>query len=155
MRTIEGLYKIPKGRMAIVASRFNELVVDGLLTGALDSLARHGVDMQMVDVIRAPGAFELPLVCSRLADSGRYQGIIALGCVIRGATAHFEHVVGQCASGLARVGLQYQIPVIFEVLATETLEQALERAGGKGGNKGADAVLVLLEMCDLLEKIDE
>ena len=155
MRTIEGFYKAPKGRIAIVASRFNELVVEGLLAGALDSLARHGVDLEKVDVVRAPGAFELPLVCSHLAETGRYQGIIALGCLIRGATAHFEHVTGQCASGLASVGLKHQMPIVFEVLATDTLEHALERAGSKGGNKGADAVLVLLEMCDLLEKIHE
>lgn len=155
MRTIEGFYAVPKGRIALVASRFNEVVVEGLLQGALDALTRHGIDLQSVDVVRAPGAFELPLVCSQLSATGRYQGIIALGCVIRGATAHFDLVVQQCASGLASIALKNQIPIVFEVLATDTLEHALERSGGKNGNKGADAVLVLLEMCDLLSKIHE
>jgi 6,7-dimethyl-8-ribityllumazine synthase len=155
MRTIEGFYKVPTGRIAIVASRFNAVVVDGLLKGAFDALTRYGIDLQKVDLIRVPGAFELPLVCDRLAETGKYQGIIALGCLIRGCTSHFDHVAGQCASGLATVGLKHQLPVIFEVLATNTFEDALDRSGGKQGNRGADAVLYLLEMCDLLGKIHE
>lgn len=155
MRTIEGHYNAPKGRVAIAASRFNELVVNGLLEGALDTLKRQGVDLETVDIIRVPGAFELPLACMHLAETGKYKGLIALGCLIQGSTSHFEHVTGQCASGLASIALKYKIPVVFEVLATETLEDALSRAGSKNGNKGRDAALVLLEMCDLLEKIHE
>ncbi len=154
MRIIEGHYKAPKGQIAIVAASFNALVVDPLLSGALETFKRHGVKESQLTVVRVPGAFEIPLVCERLAASGRYQAILALGCVIRGATAHFDYVAGPCASGLSQVALKHGLPVLFGVLTTDTLEQALERAGSKAGNKGAETAQGLLELCDVLETLD-
>jgi 6,7-dimethyl-8-ribityllumazine synthase len=142
-------------RVAIVVSRFNRLVTDPLLTGAREALARHGVAEADVDVAWVPGSFELPLAAQRLAQTGRYAGVIAIGAVVRGATAHFEHVAGQAASGLADVALRTGVPVAFGVLTTDTMEQALDRAGGKAGNKGAEAALTVLEMAALLETIDK
>jgi 6,7-dimethyl-8-ribityllumazine synthase len=142
-------------RVAIVVSRFNRLVTDPLLAGAREALARHGVAEADVDVAWVPGSFELPLAAQRLAQTGRYAGVIAIGAVVRGATAHFEHVAGQAASGLADVALRTGVPVAFGVLTTDTMEQALDRAGGKAGNKGAEAALTILEMAALLETIDK
>ena len=139
-------------RFAIVAARFNEYIVDSLVKGALDALARHGVEAE-VPVVQVPGCYELPLAARRLAKSGKYDGIIALGVVIRGATPHFEYVAGTCASGIARVSLDEDLPIAFGVLTTETIEQAIERAGTKAGNKGADAALTVLEMANLLEAL--
>jgi 6,7-dimethyl-8-ribityllumazine synthase len=142
-------------RVAIVASRFNRLVTDPLLAGAREELARHGVTDADVDVAWVPGSFELPLAAQRLAQTGRYAGVVAIGAVVRGATAHFEHVAGQAAAGLAAVARETGVPVAFGVLTTDTMEQALDRAGGKAGNKGAEAALTILEMAALLESIDK
>jgi 6,7-dimethyl-8-ribityllumazine synthase len=142
-------------RIAIVVSRFNRLVTDPLLAGAREALARHGVADADVDVAWVPGSFELPLAAQRLAQTGRYAGVIAIGAVVRGATAHFEHVAGQAAAGLAAVTLQTGVPVAFGVLTTDTMEQALDRAGGKAGNKGAEAALTVLEMAALLESVEK
>ena len=142
-------------RIAVVASRFNRLVTDPLLAGALQALARHGVADADVDVAWVPGSFELPLAARRLAQTGRYAGVIAIGAVMRGATAHFEHVAAQAAAGLAAAARDTGVPVAFGVLTTDTMEQALDRAGGKAGNKGAEAALTVLEMAALLEAIDK
>ena len=140
-------------RIAIVAARFNEYIVDSLVKGALDALGRHGVDASSVPVVQVPGCYELPLAAKRLARSGKYDAIVALGVVIRGATPHFDYVAGTCASGIARVSLDEDLPVAFGVLTTETIEQAIERAGTKAGNKGADAALTVLEMANLLDQL--
>jgi 6,7-dimethyl-8-ribityllumazine synthase len=153
-RTIEGDLSARELRIACVAARFNEFVVEPLLRGALDALARHGIDEGRVDVVRVPGAFEIPIVVRRLAASTRYDALIALGAVIRGDTPHFDYVAGECAAGLARVALETGVPVAFGVLTTDTVDQALDRAGGKAGNKGADAALTAIEMATLLRKIE-
>ena len=138
------------GRFAVVAGRFNELVVERLVKGCLDALSRHGVDTDArVDVIWVPGSFEIPLVCRKAAASGRYDAVIALGAVIRGATPHFDHVAGGAASGVMRASMDTGVPVIFGVLTTDTIEQAIERAGTKAGNKGFDAALAAVEMVTL------
>jgi len=140
-------------RVAIVASRFNDFITERLLTGARDGLLRHGVDEASITVAWAPGAFELPLVAQRLATSGEYDAIICLGAVIRGATGHYEHVAGQCAAGIERVQLDTGVPVIFGVLTTENVEQAIERAGTKAGNKGLESAMTAIEMADLLRQL--
>ena len=140
-------------RMAVVCSRFNELVTERLLAGALDGLLRHGVDETSITVAWVPGAFEVPLAAARLAGSGEADAVICVGAVIRGATGHYEHVAGQCAAGIQRAQLDSGVPVIFGVLTTETTEQALERAGGKGGNKGFEAAAAAIEMADLLRQL--
>lgn len=150
---IQGQCRGDGKRIAIVAARFNEFIVDSLVKGAVDTLGRNGVDADRVTLVQVPGCFELPLVARRLARSGKYDGVIALGVVIRGATPHFEYVAGNCAAGLARVSLDEDLPVIFGVLTTETIEQAVERAGTKAGNKGADAALTVLEMANLLDEL--
>lgn len=150
---IQGQCRGDGKRIAIVAARFNEFIVDSLVKGAVDTLGRNGVDADRVTLVQVPGCFELPLVVRRLARSGKYDGVIALGVVIRGATPHFEYVAGNCAAGLARVSLDEDLPVIFGVLTTETIEQAVERAGTKAGNKGADAALTVLEMANLLDEL--
>lgn len=155
IKTIEGDLQCRELRFAILASRFNELIVERLVHGALDALRRHGAAEQQLEIIRVPGAFDLPLVARRLALTRRYDAIVALGAVIKGATAHFEHVAGECAGGLARVAQDSGIPVTFGVLTTETIEQALERAGTKAGNKGADAALAALELANLLRRIED
>lgn len=136
--------------MAIVASRFNDTITQRLVDGASDGLRRHGVDADSVDVAWAPGAFELPLVASRLAASGQYDAVITLGAVIRGATGHYDFVAGQCASGVQRVSLDTGVPVIFGVLTTDTIEQAVERSGTKAGNKGFEAAMTAIEMANLM-----
>jgi 6,7-dimethyl-8-ribityllumazine synthase len=140
-------------RFAIAAARFNEFVTRDLLEGALDALRSHDVAEEDVDVVWVPGAFELPLVARRLAASRTYDGVICLGAVIRGETAHFEHVAGQAAAGIREVARDTGVPVLFGVLTTETLEQALDRAGGKHGNKGWDAAMAAIEMASLLEQL--
>jgi 6,7-dimethyl-8-ribityllumazine synthase len=142
-------------RVAIAASRFNRLVTEQLVAGAVEALRRHGVAEADIDLAWAPGSFELPLVAARLAASGRYAGVVAIGAVVRGETPHFDHVAGQAASGLAAVARGASVPVAFGVLTTDTMEQALDRAGGKAGNKGAEAALTVLEMAGLLEAIDK
>jgi len=154
IRTINGDLIARDLRFAIVASRFNDLVVDSLIRGAVDALLRHGASEKQVEIIRVPGAFDLPFVVRRVAGSKRYDAVVALGAVIRGATSHFDYVAGQCAAGLARVSDETGVPVAFGVLTTETIEQALERAGTKAGNKGADAALAALELANLLRRLD-
>jgi 6,7-dimethyl-8-ribityllumazine synthase len=154
-RTYEGGLQGAGRRVALACSRFNRLVTDLLLAGAAEALRRHGVDEADVDVAWVPGAFELPLAAERLASTGRYAGVVALGAVVRGATPHFEHVAGQAAAGLAAVTRTTGVPVAFGVLTCDTMEQALDRAGGKAGNKGAEAALTVLEMAGLLEAIDK
>lgn len=154
VNTIEGDFTVADARFAIVASRFNGFIVEGLIAGAVDTLRRHGVAEANIDLIRVPGAFEMPLVAQRLAASERYEAIIALGAVIRGATPHFDYVAGECAKGLAAVALDQDLPVGFGVLTTDTIEQAVERAGTKAGNKGVDAALSVLEMVSLLRKLE-
>jgi 6,7-dimethyl-8-ribityllumazine synthase len=142
-------------RVAIAASRFNDAIVTRLVDGALDGLCRHGVDRDAVDVAWAPGAFELPLVASRLAASGRYDAVITLGAVIRGATGHYEFVAGQCAAGIQRAQLEAGVPIVFGVLTTDTIEQAVERAGAKAGNKGFEAAAAAIEMANLLSQLSK
>ena len=140
-------------RVAIVASRFNDTITQRLVEGAEDGLRRHGVDPSSVDVAWAPGAFELPLVAQRLAASGEYDAVITLGAVIRGATGHYDFVAGQCASGIQAAQLETGVPVVFGVLTTDTIEQAIERAGTKAGNKGAEAAVTAIEMADLIRQL--
>jgi 6,7-dimethyl-8-ribityllumazine synthase len=142
-------------RFGIVASRFNDLIVEKLVDGAVDTLLQHGADSGDVLVARVPGAFEIPVVLDKMAASRRFDALIALGCVIRGATPHFDYVAGQAASGLSAVALKYQIPVGFGVLTVDTIEQALERAGTKAGNKGVDAALAAIEAATLLRRIEQ
>jgi 6,7-dimethyl-8-ribityllumazine synthase len=154
IRTLSGDLAARDLRFAIVASRFNEFIVDPLVRGAVDALLRHGASEKQIEIIRVPGAFDLPFVVRRVAASRKYDAIVALGAVIRGATPHFEHVAGQCASGLARASEETGVPVAFGVLTTDTIEQAIERAGTKAGNKGADAALCALELANLLRRLD-
>ena len=139
---------------AIVAARFNDMIVDSLIRGAVDALLRHGATEKQIEIIRVPGAYDLPFVVRRVAASKRYDAVVALGAVIRGATPHFDHVAGQCAAGLARAADDTGVPVAFGVLTTDTIEQAIERAGTKAGNKGADAALCALELANLLRRLD-
>ncbi len=155
IKKIEGDLLARDLKFVIVAARFNDFIVDSLVRGALDALKRHGASEQNIALVRVPGAFELPLAARKLAQSKRYQAIIALGAVIKGATPHFDYVCGECASGLSKVGQETGIPVSFGVLTTDTIEQAIERAGTKAGNKGADAALVALEMANLLIKLEQ
>jgi 6,7-dimethyl-8-ribityllumazine synthase len=150
---IEGTFAPPPGRFAVVAARFNATIVDDLIAGALDGLKRHGVADTAVDVVRVPGSFEIPPVAQRLAKSGKYAAVICLGCVIRGDTDHYDHVAGQAAAGVARVALETGVPVIFGILTCDTMEQAVNRAGGKAGNKGFDAALTAIEMVNLLRQL--
>jgi len=146
----------PRGdgmRVAIAASRFNDLVTDRLVAGARDALLGHGVDDGSITLVWTPGAFELPVAARRLALSGEHDAVVCVGAVVRGSTDHYEHVAGQCAAGLARVALDSGLPVIFGVLTTDSTQDALERAGGKLGNKGAEAAVTALEMVDLLRQL--
>lgn len=140
-------------RFAVVVSRFNSLVTERLLAGALDAFARHGVPEEAVDVARVPGAFEIPLVAERLASSGAYGAVVALGAVVRGETSHYDHVCQAVTSGVLRASLDTGVPVLFGVLTTDTMEQALDRAGGKAGNKGAEAAVAAIEMANLVAQV--
>ena len=151
MKTLEGNLTATDLTIAIVQSRFNSLIGDRLLEGALDTLRRHGVSDDGVTLARVPGAFEIPLAASMLAKSGNYDAVICLGAVIRGATAHFDYVAGPMASNLASIAVETGVPVLFGVLTTDTIEQALERAGTKAGNKGADVAAAAIEMANLLK----
>jgi 6,7-dimethyl-8-ribityllumazine synthase len=150
IKTIEGTFVANKGKFAIVVGRWNSFVVESLLSAAIDTLRRHGVKDDQITIVRAPGAFEIPLVCQKIAEKKQVDAIIALGAVIRGGTPHFEYVAGECTKGLAQVMMQYGVPVAFGVLTVDTIEQAIERAGTKAGNKGAEAALSALEMVSLL-----
>mgnify|MGYP001062314356 CR=1 FL=1 len=142
-------------KFAIVVARFNEFITGKLLEGAEDALTRHGVDMAKVDIAWVPGAFEIPLVAKRLATTGRYDGVICLGAVIRGATPHFNYVAAEVSKGIANTSLQTGVPILFGVLTTDTIEQAIERAGTKAGNKGFDAAEAAIEMANLLRVVKE
>ncbi|MBH9402521.1 6,7-dimethyl-8-ribityllumazine synthase [Pseudomonas aeruginosa] len=154
LKTIEGTFIAPKGRYALVGGRFNSFVVESLGSGAVDALVRHGVAESEITIIRAPGAFEIPLVTQKVAQQGGFDAIIALGAVIRGGTPHFEYVAGECTKGLAQVSLQFGIPVAFGVLTVASIEQAIARSGTKAGNKGAEAALSALEMVSLLAQLE-
>ena len=153
LTTIEGVFAAGEARFALVASRFNSFVVESLIAGAADTLRRHGVAEKRITLVRVPGAYELPLVIQKVAASGKYDSIIALGAVIRGGTPHFEYVAGECTKGIAMVSLQSGIPVAFGVLTVDTIEQATERSCTKAGNKGAEAAMSALEMVSLLGKL--
>ena len=154
IRTIEGGRSAKGLRIAIVAARFNHFVVDKLLAGAVDTLTQAGISSQDLDIVRVPGAFEIPLATRKLAASHDYDAVITLGAVIRGGTPHFDYVAGECARGVAEAARDSGVPVIFGVLTCDTLEQATERAGGAHGNKGADSALAAVEMADLLRKLE-
>lgn len=154
IRTTGGDLLVRDLRIAIVASRFNETIVEALVRGAVDALLRHGASEKQIEIIRVPGAYDLPFVVRRVAAARRHDAIVALGAVIRGATPHFEYVSGQCAAGLTRAAEDSGVPVAFGVLTTDTIEQAIERAGTKAGNKGADAALCAVELANLLKRLD-
>jgi 6,7-dimethyl-8-ribityllumazine synthase len=153
IKTIEGDFTGGKGRFTLVVGRWNSFVVEHLLEGAIDTLRRHGVADKQITIVRAPGAFEIPLVSKKVAEAGDVDAIIALGAVIRGGTPHFEYVAGECTKGLAHVTMEYGIPVAFGVLTVDSIEQAVERSGTKAGNKGEEAAMSALEMVSLLGKI--
>jgi 6,7-dimethyl-8-ribityllumazine synthase len=153
-RTFEGETEGEGLFLAIVVSRFNKTITDRLLDGAREALSRRGIAPENADIAYVPGSFELPLAALRLARTGRYQAVVCLGAVLRGETAHFEYVAGQAAAGIQRVSLDTGLPVVFGVVTAETVEQALERSGGRLGNKGFDAVVTAIEMASLLKKIN-
>lgn len=154
IQTIEGNLTPNDGRYAIVVGRWNAFVVESLLEGAVDSLLRHGVEEENITIVRAPGAFEIPLVVQKVAASDKYDAIIALGAVIRGGTPHFEYVAGECTKGLATVSMEYGVPVSFGVLTVDSIEQAIERSGTKAGNKGEEAAMSAFEMVSLLNALE-
>ncbi len=149
----EGDFSSPAGRFVLVAARFNGFIVDQLVAGATDALNRHGVGEDRIDLVLVPGSYEIPLIAQKLGKSGKYAAVICLGCVIRGDTDHYDHVAGAAASGIAQAALATGVPVIFSVLTCETLEQAINRAGGKAGNKGFEAAVAAIEMVNLLKKL--
>ncbi len=153
-REISGDFTAPRKSIAIVAARFNEFVVDRLIQGAVDALTRHGVKNESIDVFRVPGAYEIPIVCSHIAKTNRYDGIVTLGVVIQGETSHFDFVAGPCANGIMQAQLTTSIPMTFGVLTTDNIEQAIARAGATAGNKGSEAAVGLLEMINLIGKIN-
>ncbi|MGH8189033.1 MAG: 6,7-dimethyl-8-ribityllumazine synthase [Steroidobacteraceae bacterium] len=154
IKTVEGDLQCRELRFAILAARFNDFIVEQLVRGAVDALKRHGAGDKQIELVRVPGAFDMPLVARKLAQSRKYDAIVALGAVIKGATAHFDYVAGECAGGLARVAQETGVPIAFGVLTTETIEQAIERAGAKAGNKGADAAITAIELANLLRRIE-
>jgi len=155
IKTIEGDLNIRDTRFAIVVARFNSFITESLLEGALDALRRHGAKETDLRVVRVPGAFDMPLVVQQLAKGGNYDAIVALGAVIRGGTPHFDFVASECTKGLAQASMQHGLPVAFGVLTTDTIEQSIERAGTKAGNKGAEAALSAIEMVNLMRTIGE
>jgi len=154
MRIIEGQLVIRDERFCIIAARFNETIVDRLVQGAVDTLKRHGADESAIQMVRVPGCYELPLAAQRIAKTRQFDGIVALGTVIRGATSHYEYVCSECASGLSRVSLEFDLPIGFGVLTCDSIEQAVERSGTKAGNKGADAALATIEMVSVLRQLE-
>ncbi len=153
-KIIEGELSARDLRFAFVAARFNDFVVEPLIRGAIDALKRHGAAEKQIEIVRVPGAFDMPLIVRKLALSRRYDALITLGAVVRGQTPHFDYVAGECASGIARIALESGVPISFGVLTTDTMEQAVDRAGGKAGNKGADAAMAAIEMANLLRRLD-
>lgn len=154
IKTIEGNYSSASANYVVVVAKFNSFIVDRLLDGAVDMLKKHGVMDRDITIVKVPGAFELPLAVKKLVSSENYDAVIALGAVIRGGTPHFEYVAGACATGLSHVSLESNTPVAFGVLTVDTIEQAIERAGTKAGNKGADAALTAMEMLSLLRQME-
>jgi 6,7-dimethyl-8-ribityllumazine synthase len=155
IKTLEGDFNARGLRFGIVASRFNDFIVDRLLDAAVSTLLKHGVTAGDIEVVRVPGAFETPLAIKKMAASRRYQALIALGCVIRGATPHFEYVAREASSGIGHVSLTDEIPIGFGILTVDSVEQAIERAGTKAGNKGADAALAAIQMATLLRQLEQ
>jgi len=155
VKTFEGDFNARGLRFGIVASRFNDFIVDRLLDAAVGTLLKHGVAASDIEVVRVPGAFETPLAIKKMATSRRYQALIALGCVIRGATPHFDYVAGEVSRGISNIGLNEEIPIGFGVLTVDTIEQAIERAGTKAGNKGADAALAAIQMATVLRQLEK
>lgn len=153
IQEIEGQLAVRGVRIVLLVSRFNSFIVESLLSGAVDTLKRHGAEERELQIVRVPGAYEMPIAAKRLAASQRYDAIIALGAVIRGGTPHFEYVAGECTKGLSQVSLQHDIPIAFGVLTVDSIEQAIERAGTKAGNKGAEAALSAIEMINVLREI--
>ena len=153
IKTIEGSFGFGSANYGIAVSRFNSFIVERLLSGAVETLQKHGVEDREISIIKVPGAFELPLAVKTMAESENYDAIIALGAVIRGGTAHFEYVAGECVKGISHVGLTLGLPVSFGVLTVDTIEQAIERAGSKAGNKGEEAALTAMEMLSLMRQI--
>ena len=153
MAVFEGTLAPPPGRFALVAARFNHFIVEHLVGGALDGLRRHGVDVAAADTVWVPGSFEIPLVAQKLAQSGTYAAVICLGAIIRGDTDHYDHVAGEAAKGVGQVALKTGVPVIFGILTCDTLEQAINRAGAKAGNKGFEAAVTAIEMVNLLSQL--
>ncbi len=151
IKTYEGDFKQVSGKFALVVGRFNAFVVESLLDGAVDALVRQGIAESDIEIYRVPGAFEIPLAVKRVAATGKYDAIVALGAVIRGGTPHFEYVAGECTKGLGSLSLEYNMPVAFGVLTVDTIEQAIERSGTKAGNKGAEAAMSALEMLQLFD----
>ena len=152
---LEGKVVAKEGmKVAIVASRFNEIIVNKLLGGAVDGLVRHGISEENIDVAWVPGAFEIPLICEKMVKTGKYDAVIALGTVIRGSTSHYDYVCNEVSKGVAQVGLQAGVPVMFGILTTENIEQAIERAGTKAGNKGYDCAVSAIEMINLIKEIE-
>lgn len=152
-KIVEGVLDASGKKFAIVVSRWNQFIVGKMLEGALDALKRHKANDDDITIVYCPGSFEIPLVCKRLAQSKQYDAVIALGAVIRGATPHFDYIASEVAKGIAQVNLETGVPVVFGVLTTDTIEQAIERAGSKSGNKGFDAALAAIEMVSLFDKI--
>lgn len=153
IKTIEGQMEAGGLKIAIVAGRFNDFVVDRLIGGAVDYLTRHGASREDLVIVRAPGAFELPIICKKIAAAKKYDGIVALGAVIRGGTPHFDYVCAEATKGIAHVSLEYTLPIGFGLLTTDNLEQAVERAGSKGGNKGVEAASAMLESIRVLQQL--
>jgi 6,7-dimethyl-8-ribityllumazine synthase len=154
MNVIEGKLVSENNKFAILVARFNSFIVESLLEGAIDTLKRHGVNESDIEIIRVPGAFEMPIAAQRLAAKSKYDAIIALGAVIRGGTPHFDYVAGECVKGLAQVSLNADLPVTFGVLTVDSIEQAIERAGTKAGNKGEEAAITALEMVNLFNELE-
>lgn len=155
MKTFEGKLVSGEIKVGIVAARFNEFITSRLLSGAVDGLTRHGVREEDIHTAWVPGAFEIPLIASRMAKSGKYDAVICLGAVIRGATTHYDYVCNEAAKGIAMVSLETGVPVMFGVLTTENIEQAIERAGSKAGNKGYDCAVGAVEMVNLIREIED
>jgi len=155
MKVIEGNFSASTAKITILAARFNGFIVDSLVSGAIDTLKRHGISDSNITLIKVPGAFELPLAAKKAAEQKNCDAMIALGTVIRGATPHFDYVCGECAGGLMKVSLDSGIPIAFGVLTTETIEQAIERSGTKHGNKGVDAAMTVLEMIGLFRQLED
>jgi len=154
IKSIDGDFNAGDAKFCILAARFNSFIVERLVEGAVDALVRHGTSRENIEIIRVPGAYEMPISAQRIAQTGNYDSIIALGAVIRGSTPHFDYVAGECSKGLAQVSLAADMPIIFGVLTTDTIEQAVERAGTKAGNKGAEAAVSAIEMISLFNKLE-